>query len=107
MSVQSDTVLRPRRSLLVRIAACLALVLVASLFAADPAEAMQIFVKSVTGKHYTIEVEPDEPIASVRQKAATRRKYPPMRSPSSSPVRSFSTGRRLRTTAFRKTARCI
>lgn len=77
VSVQSDTVLlRPRRSLLVRIAACLALVLVASLFAANPAEAMQIFVKSVTGKHYTIEVEPDEPIASVRQKAGDEAEIP-------------------------------
>lgn len=76
VSVQSDTALRPRRSLLVRIAACLALVLVASLFAANPAEAMQIFVKSVTGKHYTIEVEPDEPIASVRQKAGDEAEIP-------------------------------
>lgn len=76
VSVQSDTALRPRRSLLVRIAACLALVLVASLFAANPAEAMQIFVKSVTGKHYMIEVEPDEPIASVRQKAGDEAEIP-------------------------------
>lgn len=74
--VQSDTALRPRKSLLVRVAACLALVLVASLFAADPVDAMQIFVKSITGKHHTIEVEPDEPIASVRQKVSDKAEIP-------------------------------
>lgn len=63
---------RGRRRLLARIAASLVLALVATGFTAVPAEAMQVFVNTVTGKHITIEVEPTDRIEDVKVKVSEK-----------------------------------
>ena len=63
---------RTSSHLLVRVIISLVVLLFASAFTAAPAEAMQIFVKTATGKHITIEAEPTDRIEDVKAKVSEK-----------------------------------
>merc|ERR1711970_1498329 len=63
---------------------------------------MQIFVKTLTGKTITLDVEPSDTIDNVKQKSRTRRASRPTSSASSSPASSSRTAARSRTTTSRR-----
>ena len=72
------------------------------------ASAMQIFVKTLTGKTITLEVEPGDSISAVKTKIQKKEGIPPLIS--SSPIRASCWRmimKRWQTTMFRRRAPCI
>merc|ERR1711887_93985 len=67
---------------------------------------MQIFVKTLTGKTITLDVEPSDTIDNVKQNSRTRKASLRTSSASSSPASSWRTAARSRTTTSRRSRRC-
>merc|ERR1712080_633060 len=65
---------------------------------------MQIFVKTLTGKTITLEVEPSDSIENVKAKSRTRKEFPQISSVSSSLANSSRMAAPSLTTTSRKRA---
>merc|ERR1712098_867443 len=68
--------------------------------------AMQIFVKTLTGKTITLDVEPNDTIQNVKARSRTRKEFPLNSSVLSSPVSNSRTEEPSRTTTSRRSRPC-